>query len=158
MEAPFFIRELISTDIPEASALITENAQHTLATVYSETQMQAFLSYYTEKALEEKMTSADFFCAMIDDEIVGMIGLEDNMVIGFYTKVSYLGRGIGKILLNYIENFAQQKGYINIQLASSPISISFYEKQGWLPIKKIYPTYCGVIFEELLMKKDLTAI
>ncbi|TMN72454.1 hypothetical protein CWB87_23720, partial [Pseudoalteromonas maricaloris] len=123
------------------SALIIENAKHTLSSVYSDDQMQAFLSYYSVEALQQKMIRADFFCAIIDDEIVGVIGLEDDMVIGFYIKLDFLGKGIGKALLNYIENLAQYKGLINIQLASSPVSISFYEKHGWLPVKAIYPTY-----------------
>lgn len=153
-----FIRKLSPIDFSAVSILITENAKHTLSGVYSYDQMQAFLSYYTLEAVQQKMISADFFCAMIGDEIVGVIGLEDDMVIGFYTKLDFLGKGVGKALLNYIENFAQHEGLGNIHLASSPISVSFYEKQGWLPVKKIYPTYCGVIFEELLMKKELTAI
>ncbi len=152
------IRKLNPIDFLAISVLITENAKHTLSAVYSDDQMRAFLSYYTVEALQQKMTSADFFCAIIGNEIVGVIGLEDNMVIGFYTKLNFLRKGVGKTLLNHIENFAQQKGFISIQLASSPVSISFYEKHGWLPVKTIYPTYCGVIFEELLMQKALMAI
>ncbi|MGL1493944.1 GNAT family N-acetyltransferase, partial [Vibrio parahaemolyticus] len=110
-----------------------ENAQSTLSPVYSDDQMQAFLSYYSIETLQQKMIKGDFFCAIIDDEIVGVIGLEDDMVIGFYIKLDFLGKGLGKALLNYIEDFAQHKGFKNIQLASSPVSISFYEKHGWLP-------------------------
>jgi GNAT superfamily N-acetyltransferase len=154
----FIIRKVAITDLPEVCALIIQNANHTLKPVYSDAQMQAFLSYYTQDALIDKLNDSHFFCAFDGNEIVGVIGLQDITVIGFYTKVTYLGKGVGKLLLNHIESFALTQGHTNINLASSPISISFYKKQGWISVKKIYPVYCGVVFEEMLMEKKLAAI
>jgi GNAT superfamily N-acetyltransferase len=154
----YIIRKVSIDDLLEINTLILENANHTLKPIYTDVQMQAFLSYYTLDALTNKLNDSHFFCAFDGNEMVGVIGLQDITVVGFYTKVSFLGRGVGKLLLHHIESFALTQGYTTINLASSPISISFYEKQGWLSLKKIYPIYCGISFEEMLMEKKLVVI
>jgi RimJ/RimL family protein N-acetyltransferase len=94
----YIIRKIVPADLPEVSALIIQNADHTLKPVYTDVQMQAFLSYYTIEALTDKLNNSHFFCAFDGNEIVGVIGLQDITVIGFYTKVAYLGKGVGKLL------------------------------------------------------------
>jgi ribosomal protein S18 acetylase RimI-like enzyme len=155
MTASIEIRKALDTDAEAISQLVCENATSILFPHYSKAQQRVFLKYYSSKMMREKIQSQQIFCAVYHQQIVGTIALSNDFVLGFYTKLGFLNRGIGKTLLGYIEKIASEKGLAAIQLASSPDGVGFYQKYGWTIIKKFEIKYLGIPFEETLMVKNL---
>jgi GNAT superfamily N-acetyltransferase len=150
-----FIRSVTKADAKELSELTINNAEMYLKPHYSAEQWNVFIQYYSISVLEDKIERQDVFCACIENEIIGTIALENDFVVGFYTKKGYLGQGVGRHLMNHLEDFARQKGISKIKLAASPIALDFYHQNGWITIKECAIPYMGVDFIETLMDKDL---
>ncbi|MBA4145152.1 MAG: hypothetical protein C0523_05270 [Cytophaga sp.] len=149
------IRKAVDHDADRLSQLIRENAEALLRPHYNEKQWSVFMKYYSPEQLRQKISEQDVFCAERDGKIVGTIALDADFVVGFYTRLHDLNKGIGKIMMKHLEEFALQKGLTEIQLAASPEGLTFYHKNGWTKIKEIVMEHYGVGFEETLMRKRL---
>lgn len=149
------IRKANLADAKVLSELILENAHALLKPHYSNEQWAVFEQYYSEQVVAEKINRQHVFCCEINNIIVGTVALDEDFVVGFYTKLNYLQKGIGTALMQHLEQFASQNGLKEIQLAASPVGMLFYLKQGWQKIKDAKMVYLGVVFEEVLMKKEL---
>lgn len=149
------IRHSLPEDAELLSDLIMENSRVNLLAHYNEEQWKAFNKYYSAKNLSEKLIEWEMYCAMLEDKIVGTIALHKNFIVGFYTRLGYQGKGIGRILMKFMEGIAISKGFKEIQLAASPEGLSFYYKNGWEKIKDTTFFYFDEPFEETLMKKKL---
>lgn len=149
------VREAVPGDAQAVSKLILENAAATLLDYYSPEQWQVFLKYYDPETVRQKLTNHQYFCAELDNEIIGVIGLDRNWVVGFYTKATMLKKGIGTLLMNHLEEFARKNGIPKLKLASSPVGLEYYYKKGWTKIKEAKLKYLGVEFDETLMGKTI---
>lgn len=147
------IRRATLADAPELSVLMCENARVTLGPHYTQQQMDTFLRYYSVEAIEGKIARQQVFCAMSGNVIAGTIALDGDFVVGFYTRLDFLGKGIGARLLHHLEQVARQQGLTHIRLASSPASNSFYVRHGFAEIETKVFNYLGVDFVETLMEK-----
>lgn len=150
------IRQADPADSAALSELICDNAENLLKSHYSDIQWESFVTFYTPEAMAEKFSVLTIFCAEINGVIVGTIALRNDFVVGFYTKASYVGRGIGTSLIKHVEKYAAGAGVKKLQLSSSPVALSFYLKNGWVKIKDIIANYGGVDFDETLMEKDIS--
>lgn len=155
MNTKMTIRLATDNDALEISKLILDNAEILLKPYYSKEQFAVFTNYYSEEVVRKKIESYDFFCAELQSIIVGTIALDVDFVVGFYTHPKFTHQGIGKTLLNYLENFAKNKGLEKIKLASSPVGVHFYLKYNWRTIRDEIIEYYGVGFEETIMEKVL---
>jgi len=105
-------------------------------------------SQYSKKNIERELleANADYYFIVFNDEVVGNFRILWNQKLpGFENKKSvklhrvYLhpkthGKGIGKKVLSWLENTAQQKGYELIWLDAmdeQPQAFQFYKKQGY---------------------------
>jgi N-acetylglutamate synthase-like GNAT family acetyltransferase len=152
---PLHIRKAKQHDAKQLSDLICENAKMILKPFYNDLQWTVFIQYYSEYVMLQKIENQIIFCAEIDGSIVGTIALDGDFMVGFYTKVSYLKKGVGSLLLEYLENHALKNNIKTLQLAASPVGVDFYQKKGWRKIKLLNIKYLDVDFEETLMEKDL---
>jgi GNAT superfamily N-acetyltransferase len=149
------IRPAIKNDAESLSRMICENAKAILLPHYNEDQWNVFISYYSPEVIRIKIKEQYVFCAELDGNIVGTIALHKDFVVGFYTRLEYLNQGIGKMMMQHLEEFAFDKGLTEIQLAASPEGLSFYYKNGWKKIRDITIEHYGVGFKETLMVKSL---
>jgi GNAT superfamily N-acetyltransferase len=151
----FLIRPAEPADALILSQLICENAEAVLRGHYSDEQWAIFARYYSPQIMLHKIKTQHVFCAMLKGEVVGTIALDNDFVVGFYTKLQHFNKGIGKQLMKHLEEFARSRGLSEIQLAASPEGITFYNKNGWQKIKDVTMKYLDVDFEETLMVKKL---
>ncbi len=149
------IREAIDSDADSLSQLICENAEAMLKPYYTEKQWAIFIKYYLPEQMLRKIKEQYVFCAELNGKIVCTVALDNDFVVGFYTRLHYFNKGIGKIMMKHLEEFALQKGLTEIQLAASPEGLNFYNKNGWIKIKDVVMEHYGVGFEETLMVKRL---
>lgn len=149
------IRRAHEYDAEELSTMICENAKAMLMPHYTREQWDIFITYYSTEVMRKKTREQIFFCAELNEEIVGSVGLDEDFVVGFYTRLNYLNYGIGAAMMKHLEAFALERGLKEIQLAASPAGLKFYFKNGWEKVKDIIIDHYGVGFEETLMVKKL---
>jgi N-acetylglutamate synthase-like GNAT family acetyltransferase len=150
-----YIRNAKTADAKELSELILENARQILKQHYNEQQWNVFIQYYSIEIVKEKIEKQMVFCAVQDQKIIGTIALDEDFVVGFYTRLENINQGVGKLLLAYLENYAKTNGLKKLQLAASPEGLAFYYKKGWQKEKEIAIKYFGIEFEETLMFKEI---
>jgi GNAT superfamily N-acetyltransferase len=90
----------------------------------------------TPKAILEKMEKRDMFCLVDDNKIIGVVDLEDNKIGGLYLRHDKIGKGYGKVLLNFIEDYAKKKGIKKVILYSTKYAYKFYLKHRYKLIKR----------------------
>lgn len=151
----YTIRRAVARDAETLSHLICENARVTLDPYYTPLQMHTFIRYYAPEVVREKIGRQAVFCALEGDQVIGTVALDGDLVVGFYTKHTHLGRGIGAMLMRDIEAYARAQGIEVIQLTASPVGAAFYYKQGFEKVDDYIFNYLGVDFEETLMRKHL---
>jgi len=149
------IRHAIERDAEELSEMICENAKTMLAPHYTKEQWDNFSLYYSPEVVRKKIKEQFVFCAELNGKIVGTVALDNDFVVGFYTRLEYLNQSIGAALMTHLEAFAIEKNLNEIQLTSSPEGLKFYFKNGWEKVKDITFDHHGVDFEETLMVKKL---
>lgn len=149
------IRRAIESDAEELSGMICENAKALLSPHYTKEQWDIFITYYSPEVVRKKISQQIVFCAELNGEIVGSVALDNDFVVGFYTRLDYLNQGIGAKMMKHLERFALENNLKVIQLAASPEGLKFYFKNGWEKVKDIIIDHYGVGFEETLMKKNL---
>ncbi len=83
--------------------------------------------------------------ALIDDRIIGMIGLikdinsSNGQLISFWVEPSYRGKGIGRALVYQVQEYARNNSMEKLFLfvtVTQEISIRLYEKMGF--VKKAF--------------------
>lgn len=155
MSEPSFIVKAEVLDAEELSVLILSNASYFLKPYYSKEQWAIFKSYYAIEAIQQKIIHQKVFCAKQNGSIVGTIALDHNYIVGFYTHLAAVQKGIGSSLLQHIERESKTLGFSELFLASSPVGVNFYLKYGWQIVEEISIDYLGVSFIETKMKKQL---
>ncbi len=92
---------------------------------------------FSEEDLNKDIHSYLFACFDVKKEIIGCC-VVDNYPQNTSFKLRqmavdplYQGKGIGKALIGYVENFAKEQKINSINLHARKIAIPFYQKQGY---------------------------
>jgi len=98
---------------------------------YSKKTINVLIEKNNTKNILKKIKESEIFCLIDSKEIIGTIAIDDNIVHGFFIKYNSIGKGYGKILMNFIENYARKK-YMNKLIVYPTITAQkFYEKIGY---------------------------
>ena len=63
------------------------------------------------------------------------------------------GKGIGKVIMNYLENIAKEKGAKTVILQGRENAVAFYKKQGYVIVEESYLMWGKI--QHYLMRKIL---
>lgn len=149
------IRKATPNNARRISYLIQKNTEKVLENNYSKEQITIWKKANTPKAIEKKMNERTIFCAFQHKKLVGTIGLYRNNVVGLYVSYSKRKLGIGKKLLEHLEQQARKQGIQQLILTSTPSGKKFYISNGYQPIQPITVDIMGVPFEETEMMKTI---
>ena len=112
-----------------------------------------------EKIEKQIIDGGQFFVYKIGDEFIGSIGYifeNDSYVIERLAVIpEYRHKGIGKKLMEFIENIVRNKNSKSIQLEmidNNSVLKEWYKEQGY---KVIETKDKGIIFKITIMKKEL---
>ncbi|AZD33770.1 acetyltransferase, GNAT family [Pseudomonas chlororaphis subsp. aurantiaca] len=72
--------------------------------------------------------------AVIDDQVTasGMLDLESGQIDAVFVDPAYMGRGIGRQMMNYLEQLALQAGLPHLVLDSTLNAADFYRRCGFV--------------------------
>lgn len=91
-----------------------------------------FLEHHSKDRVKEAVGKEIILVAMEDKELVATAALEKNHIKRMFVLPQYQGRGIGKRLIEALENIALEQGYTTTLLDSSIPGFGLYFKLGYL--------------------------
>ncbi|QMU28519.1 GNAT family N-acetyltransferase [Adhaeribacter radiodurans] len=163
---------------PADASILAELGRRTfLETFYEVVPQHAMLPYLAASFQKEKITAeieekkATYFLANLKVTPIGYAKirddrqpevLKDNMAVELeriYVLQNYIGKGMGRQLYQFVENFSKNNDYAALWLSvwqNNTVALFFYEKLGFKP-KQDYTFYVsGIPYQNLILSKDLT--
>lgn len=153
------IRKATESDAKEVSELIANTVVEVNSKFYKQDVIDFWLRNNTPEKVKDKINDyhKSPFVLIVDDVIIGYLSvtLDESKIGSLYIKTTALGKGYGKMLLLYAEEFAKSNGVKILELDSSISAVSFYESQGYIVIKKFIKVIDGVKNPKIVMNKVL---
>jgi GNAT superfamily N-acetyltransferase len=115
----------------------------------------AWKKYNTPSKIKNQLNKRIVFCAFEKNKLIGTIALKDDYILGFYVSYTHIKKGIGTILLSYIEKYALKKNIRKLHLTSTPSAFYFYKKKEYRLTKNIISSIHGIDYSEIEMEKDM---
>jgi citrate lyase synthetase len=152
----FAIDEIYDEDLPEVKYLIDEVTYDTYKSLIPEEGYEYFKDNMWGIDMLKK--DAQEGCTIVvkdNGKIIGTGTIVDNYISKIYIKPEYHGLGLGKLIVNCLEDKARLNGIRTVFLASNLSAEKFYTKLGYETTDlKEMSTPGGFVFKLSWMKKD----
>ena len=125
------IRLAKKSDAENISKLRGKIIERVFSKDYSKKVIGLLLEKHCAKKIEGQIGEGRVFCLFDGEKLIGTIYLIGNKIGGLYLKRGYMGRGLGRKLLKYVERFAKKRGIKKLFLYSSLNAEGFYLKHGY---------------------------
>jgi GNAT superfamily N-acetyltransferase len=149
------IRKATHSDSRRISYLIQKNTEKVRENNYSKDQKKVWKRSNTPREIENILKNRILFCGFIKNKLAGTIGLQKNEIVGLYVSYSMRGLGIGRKLLNHLEDYALNRNMEKLILHSTPSAINFYTLNGYETLSSGTIKISGIEFKETKMEKKL---
>ena len=125
------LRKFEQRDAAAISMLIRDNLIKINCMDYPEDIIRNMCELFTEKHILRLSNKRRIYVAVDDDVIVGTASIEDNTICTVFVDTFYHRNGIGRKLVQLMEEIAANKGLSVVKVSSSLTSQGFYEKLGY---------------------------
>jgi len=152
------VREYQAKDAPTIAELFSSTVREINGKHYSERQLNAWASPDKDAHFfHTKLSQSRSFVAEEEGEILGFADLlpERRLLMYFYVHKGHQRKGIGKALLDKIENIAKEQGIEEIYTDASITAKPFFEAMGFVPLEKQEVERAGLHFVNFKMRKKL---
>lgn len=150
---PFNIRAFKEEDALKVASIVQRNLIEVNSKDYSSNVIDYMNRTMDADYFIQLMGQREMFVAIDSkDNIVGVIGLEGQVIYSVFVSPEKHGKGVGKSLMVYVENLARNKGIIELQLPASLTALDFYKKLGYTELEVIHSENYG---ESRLMTKKI---
>ncbi|ADY53648.1 GCN5-related N-acetyltransferase [Pseudopedobacter saltans DSM 12145] len=152
-------------DLKSIKQIAEETWWPTYSKFLPEGQIETMLNeFYTEDSLALQMDNGHHFILAGEDIPLGFVSYSETeepsiiKIHKLYISPKGQGKGIGKALINKVEQIAKAEGASTIELfvnRSNP-AVDFYEKVGFLIKKAIDTPYHQYILDDYVMHKPIS--
>lgn len=154
------IRKARLIDAQAVSRLICNTIKFVNSKNYSRNQIKAWLNSDTTAKIKESIKNSNklIFIATDKSRIVGVasLNLKEKELGSLYVGYDIHKKGVGTMLLEYIERYAKNIGFKKLKLGSTVTALDFYKNNGYKTIRKNhYIILQGVKIPCILMSKRL---
>ncbi|WP_028389615.1 GNAT family N-acetyltransferase [Legionella fairfieldensis] len=152
------IRNAKNDDCFKIYDLHVNSIKHYCSEFYSENAITAWLELKSPEEYKNHSSNRIIIVAEKDNEIVGfgLINLNKKSIDSLYLKPHMSGKGIGKLLLQKLEEIAQQNQIEMLNLASTLNAVEFYHQMGYQgEVKSIFKLSSGINLDCVEMTKKL---
>lgn len=111
--------------------------------------------HYTMDWIRKQMQSRYFIVTLIEGKVVGTGSLDGDEIKAVFVDPSYQRRGVGRAMMEELEEYARTKGLKEVVLNSSITAYDFYKKLNYHLIEKISEEFQGDRVFTYIMKKHL---
>jgi len=146
------IRKFKDSDSKKVSYIIRKCIKKIYPGFYPKKVVDFYYKRNTPKIVRDRSKKRQYYVMVEDNCIVGIMGLQNNEIRTSYVNPRYHRKGVGKRLLNHLENISKKK-YKKLIVHSSEPAIEFYKKCGFKKVKKVSEEYKGIIHDAYLMEK-----
>ena len=100
---------------------------------YTQKQIQAWIHFLNPESYRDVIETREFFVVENDKIVIGFgqLNSETGEVEAVYIKPKNVGLGLGKSMMQTLEDVAREKGLKSLHLCSSLNAVPFYEKAGY---------------------------
>lgn len=149
------IRPFINTDAEEISRIIIKDLTTVNVVDFGEELAKHLSSFYSPEDIIKYSENDEMYVGEMNSEIAGTVSLDGSRVRNVFVKPALLGKGIGKDLMNFIEDKAREKKKEKLFLHSHLSSAGFYEKLGYKSIEMKTEHFGDMSAQTILMEKYL---
>lgn len=111
------------------------------------------IDYYKKIVSSIDFNSFPVFCLTEADTVLGFIGIAENKIEMLFLAPEYIGKGLGKTLMNFaINELGVNKVDVNEQNHNA---VNFYSKFGFIPYDRTDKDDEGKEYPILKMKLDI---
>ena len=142
-------------DLKEITSLRKNTIEVINSKYLEKSDLQVLKTMNSYKNLLRRIKSADMFYIKKNNKIIGTIDIKNNMIKGLYIDSNHQSQGLGSFLLNFIEDYAKNKGIKKLILDSNESSVNFYLKKGYILKKKRLPSGKMIKRTIFLMEKKI---
>jgi len=133
------VREIGSEDVGIVSEIICRNLIDVNSRDYTAEEINRYVEHFTSETVMKLAEEREMLVAESVDGIVGTASLgtfgegEDKewTVFTVFVKTDYHGRGIGRVLMDEIEELAKSRGINELTVPAGLTAYDFYKKQGY---------------------------
>ncbi len=125
------IRKADRKDLSVCSKLICQVISEIEARHYSLGIIKGWQEYNSPSNLENEANSAEFIVYEENGIIFGVGAIEGAHIKKVYVSPAYQGRGIGRLLVENLEQIAKKNGFEEYELNSTVNALNFYKRLGY---------------------------
>jgi len=147
------IRKFKNKDAAQCSKIILNCIEKSLNYKNKEKNKAYMIAKSQPDKIIEKSQKIDLFVNEKNNQIVGTGGFNNGEIKTMFVLPDIQCKGFGKEMIEFLINYAKEKGFQKVFLKSSLEAEGFYRKQGFNKIKDLYE----FDFHNIYMEKELTA-
>ena len=117
--------------------LFTNTIHKTCNKDYTKEQLNAWANpNINYEVWEKRLNKTKPYLAILDEKLVGFAEFYEDYIDCFYVHHEYQGCGVGKMLINNIFKIAKEKEQTSLRVNASITAKPFFEKSGFIEVKK----------------------
>ena len=125
------LRKIFDKDLPACSKLICQVIQEIEAKYYSPEIITGWQEYNSLSNLTEEAKYTDFIMYEKGGSILGIGAIEQDHIKKVYVSPAHQKKGIGRSLVDCLEQIAKEKGFRECELNSTINALDFYKHLGY---------------------------
>ena len=135
------IRRFESGDTNNVSQLIIDNLMLINSRAYGEETARQLARFYSPQLLLEYAKNGNMYVAVKHSTILGTAALEQDRVRNVFVRIDHHQQGIGKVLMQHIEDIARQHGKVQLAHRASVSAVVFLSEIGLCCCERNRRTY-----------------
>ena len=136
-DVEFFVIDYDKKYLKQIVELFTNTIHNINKKDYVKEQLNAWANpNYDLNIWDKRFEKSKPYLCVLEDEVVGFCEYYDGYIDCFYVHYKYQNCGIGKLLLNHIFKIAKENNIDKIKADVSITAKPFFEKFGFIEVKK----------------------
>ena len=149
------IRKFKESDAKSVSVLTRKALKHNLSKCYNPKVISFLHKVFSPSGFIKRSKEREYFVAVEDGVVVGLAGLLVDEVKTVFVDTDAHMQGIGRKLLNHVENLARKRGFRKVWVSSSLYAVDFYKKCGYKVLKRTWTPVADTRLVDVKMEKKI---
>lgn len=149
------IRKFQNKDAKQVADLIRRNDLEVTSLYYPKEVIELWVDELTPEYIIKKSKNRQCYVATDNKKIIGYVSFDGSEIKKLFVNPDYHKKGIGRMLINKIEDFAKAKKIKKLKLDSNLYAEKFYKHVGFKKIKNKYRKVGDKKIKMIYMEKKL---
>ena len=128
---PLEFRTASLTDAAKLSSMIKRTIRTTNSKDYDQQSIDLLCAIFEPEQVVARIRDELILLCFLGADLVGTVGLKRDYLRSLFVDPNYQKQGIGKVLVEYMEELAQENAISEIMLHSSLTAQNFYTALGY---------------------------